>query len=384
MAKKVALVLSGGGFKGAFQVGAIKALQENWTGIVGDDRPFRFDIVAGVSVGALNGLLVSQEKYDDLYTLWNKVATDGVGVIYESKFIDTQPDHSVLYPKPKFTITWDAVKSIFPKTTKNLLWKLIFNRKGLAKTLKEELRSFKSLANNEPLRRLITKYAVVKNIKHTLFMCGYVSLDNGKYYSPNQNEFATDDDLLNAVVASTAMPIVWPPVPNINLKGGASLKNTVDGGLVNVSPLSDVISVISDSKDDYLVIVVNCNSGSIAKEDFSEKNIAQIALRSLTEITIGEVFDKDIKEFMDKNFIAEQVDRRAHGFKIFDYDQKRDASGKRIKYFDHIVISPETGTLGDTLSANWPLSVHREKEGYKIASEKIHRYIKKHQRKSQT
>jgi NTE family protein len=33
MAKKTALVLSGGGFKGAFQVGALKYLKDNWSKI---------------------------------------------------------------------------------------------------------------------------------------------------------------------------------------------------------------------------------------------------------------------------------------------------------------------------------------------------------------
>lgn len=42
---KNALVLSGGGFKGAFQLGAIKELLE---------KGIEFSAVSGVSVGALN------------------------------------------------------------------------------------------------------------------------------------------------------------------------------------------------------------------------------------------------------------------------------------------------------------------------------------------
>lgn len=58
---KTALVLAGGGAKGAYQAGSIKALR---------DLGFKFDIVTGTSIGALNGLLVTQQDYDALYSLW--------------------------------------------------------------------------------------------------------------------------------------------------------------------------------------------------------------------------------------------------------------------------------------------------------------------------
>ena len=47
---KCGLVLSGGGAKGAYQVGVVKALAE--AGV-------RVDAVAGASIGALNGAIVA-------------------------------------------------------------------------------------------------------------------------------------------------------------------------------------------------------------------------------------------------------------------------------------------------------------------------------------
>ena len=58
---KYGLVLSGGGSKGAYESGCMKALQE---------LGYHFDIVTGTSIGALNGLLVAQEDYQKLYELW--------------------------------------------------------------------------------------------------------------------------------------------------------------------------------------------------------------------------------------------------------------------------------------------------------------------------
>jgi len=66
---KTALVLAGGGAKGAYQSGSIKALRE---------LGYEFDIVTGTSIGALNGLLVLQQDYQALYKLWETITMEDV------------------------------------------------------------------------------------------------------------------------------------------------------------------------------------------------------------------------------------------------------------------------------------------------------------------
>ena len=66
---KQALVLAGGGSKGAYQAGCIKALIE---------LGYNFNIVTGTSVGALNGLLVVQKDYEALYKLWDEIKISDV------------------------------------------------------------------------------------------------------------------------------------------------------------------------------------------------------------------------------------------------------------------------------------------------------------------
>lgn len=66
---KQALVLAGGGAKGAYQAGCIKALK---------DLNYDFDIVTGTSIGALNGLLVVQQDYQALYQLWDQMKVSDV------------------------------------------------------------------------------------------------------------------------------------------------------------------------------------------------------------------------------------------------------------------------------------------------------------------
>lgn len=67
--KKNALVLSGGGARGAYQIGVWQALREM-------DIPIH--IVTGCSVGALNGCLITQNRFEDAVELWNRIETPTV------------------------------------------------------------------------------------------------------------------------------------------------------------------------------------------------------------------------------------------------------------------------------------------------------------------
>ena len=67
--QKTALVLSGGGSRGAYQAGAWRALEE--LGI-------KFDMVVGVSVGAINGAMVVQNERVFSEDLWRRIEADNV------------------------------------------------------------------------------------------------------------------------------------------------------------------------------------------------------------------------------------------------------------------------------------------------------------------
>ncbi len=64
MTQKIGLILEGGGAKGAYQAGALEALNE--LGI-------NFDGVAGTSVGALNGSLFVQGGFELVDEVWNEL-----------------------------------------------------------------------------------------------------------------------------------------------------------------------------------------------------------------------------------------------------------------------------------------------------------------------
>ncbi|MGI1691040.1 patatin-like phospholipase family protein [Thermoanaerobacter uzonensis] len=59
------IVLEGGGARGAYQIGAYKALAEEGIDVRG---------VAGTSVGALNGAIIAQGNFEKAYELWHDIS----------------------------------------------------------------------------------------------------------------------------------------------------------------------------------------------------------------------------------------------------------------------------------------------------------------------
>lgn len=58
------LVLEGGGAKGSFHIGALKALFE---------RGYKFDGVMGTSIGAINGAMIAQGDFEKCYEMWQTI-----------------------------------------------------------------------------------------------------------------------------------------------------------------------------------------------------------------------------------------------------------------------------------------------------------------------
>ena len=144
-----ALVLSGGGAKGAFQLGALEVLAESG---------YTYDCVAGVSVGALNGTMVASDRLDRLGTIWRAIERDDV-----------------------FRGRWPWV-----------LFHVLRGRKGLY--------------DNTPLLELIRREVDPDRIDIPLEI-GVVKLESGKYLAirPSSPRFE------ELVFASTSIPIIWPP-----------------------------------------------------------------------------------------------------------------------------------------------------------------------------
>ncbi len=67
--RRTALVLGGGGSRGAYEIGAWQALRE---------LDFTFDMVYGTSIGAINGAMIVQGDFEKTISLWRELNTSDV------------------------------------------------------------------------------------------------------------------------------------------------------------------------------------------------------------------------------------------------------------------------------------------------------------------
>jgi NTE family protein len=236
MAKKTALVLSGGGAKGAFQVGAEKYAREV--------KGYKWDIIAGVSVGALNGVMLAMGKYQRLFDLWNTISNKQV---YTGGFD-----------------LWSIIKLLF---------------------------GAKSFYGNEPLRKMLVQEFEPDKIKVDLRI-GSVSLVTGEY----KQFTAADQHLSEAILASTVMPVIWEPVTV-----SPELLGMVDGGVRNVSPIGDVLDA-----DPGEIVIINCGSENASALAQPPDNVIKIGGRTL-DILLNELFVSDMNEFVRTNRLVQEA-----------------------------------------------------------------------------
>jgi len=173
-----AFVLGGGGLLGACEAGMARALLES--GI----RP---DLVIGTSIGAINGAAIAAdptvEGADRLVQMWGRLSDDDV------------------------------------------LGGSVFGRLGAL------LRTRTSLHAPDELATLLERHLPIRRIEDlpVAFECVAASIERA------QEHWFTSGDLVPAVLASCALPGVFPPVP---IDG----EHYLDGGLVNSIPIARAIA----------------------------------------------------------------------------------------------------------------------------------------------
>jgi NTE family protein len=185
-----ALVLSGGGAKGSYQVGALKH-------ILGELK-VKYDIFCGVSVGAINAAFLSMFSFGEeevaanqLYDLWSQ--------------IDTSKIYKRWYPFGRWHALWE-----------------------------------KSFYDSSPLHELIRGNIHLDKIrlsgKHV--SVGTVSLSSGKYTIFNQES----KHFIDAVIASASFPGMLAPV---EFEG----QLWSDGGVKEISPIKKAVELGADVID---------------------------------------------------------------------------------------------------------------------------------------
>lgn len=235
-----ALVLSGGGSKGAFQVGAL----EHMLG----DLELQYDIIAGISVGALNGAFISQFKAGE-----EKEAIKGLVDVW-----NTVNDRRI------FNLNhWRMKRRPFKRDKVSML------RSALKK-----LSFYDSTPLEEMVEEVLDPFLLWNSGKKLSIGC--VSLSDGEIRHWDENS----KDIVKAVAASAAYPVFFRPV---EIDG----ELWTDGGIRHTTPIEQAISMGATEIDVIL-------TGPIPeKQKFNVGNTVQHLL-AVIGVLLDEVYDTDM------------------------------------------------------------------------------------------
>jgi predicted acylesterase/phospholipase RssA len=189
---KTALVISGGGSKGAFAVGAIELLRE---------KKIIFDLVAGTSTGALIAPLVSTDEIEWLRAIYTRIRTEDI--LRKRNVFDI--------------ITHDAIYDSNP------LWSLI--NSIITQGRYEEI-----------IESPIDLYLTTVNLQ-----TGQIEYWNQRQSGPVGGSKSDDgpisrQTLQRAMLASASEPVL---MPNVRITEGGD--QYTDGGVREIAPLKIVV-----------------------------------------------------------------------------------------------------------------------------------------------
>ena len=262
MALKNALVLSGGGAKGAFQVGVLDVL-------IGE-RGLDFQVLCGVSVGALNAASLAQARFDarkpaaSLENLREELAK------LKRLWLEEIKGNGSIYSK-----------GLLSEAGAILGADSIYKPTGLRKLLKERLDPQRVIDSGRKLR------------------IGLVNLETGQYQTAKGDPDHADQ-LRDQVLASATMPFYFPPVP---LEGSG----WADGGLRNITPLAEAFV----EKPDSIYAVFTSPLGRRLPGEKIEQGFLGLKANAFTflgrsvQILVDEVYNTDVEGAADWNAVIQ-------------------------------------------------------------------------------
>lgn len=213
--KEYALVLAGGGTKGAYQVGVWQALQE---------LNIKIKAIAGASIGSLNGALMLQDNFKQMLELYENIEITNI---------------------MKITDEIDQNKNLFDISNLKKFIHTYITNKGI---------------ENTPLREMINKYVDIDKIYNSDIDFGIItySVKNKEPLQLFKNEIPKNE-MVDYLLASSCFPIFKAQ------KIGNS--EYMDGGLYDNSPMNMLIE-----KGYKNIIVANINGVGFYKKT-KDKNI---------------------------------------------------------------------------------------------------------------
>jgi NTE family protein len=227
-----ALILGGGGARGAYEAGVVAGLTERE----------RFDIICGTSIGAINGMYVAQGTPERLAEVWRTLSSRRVTQL--------KPELASLL------LLWQAASGLMRSPFSQKASHAVSMLRALPQlATASRLPHLLGLFESGNARTVIQEIADFNQLSRT-FIVGVTNLNTGHgeafaYFPPEQREaeeaFHAAEraepihagNYVDAVAASAALPPVYDPVPILCADGVERL--FADGGFTNNAPLRQAI-----------------------------------------------------------------------------------------------------------------------------------------------
>jgi len=216
--KEYAIVFAGGGTKGSYQVGVIKALKE--LGI-------KINAVAGSSIGTINGALFASGEDIKLEKLYKNIKMQDILALREKNKID--PNENLFNPKNIFKIIEEVLAT-----------------KGIS---------------NEPLKELLKENLDLDKLYSSKIDFGFITFDVDKKKGVElYKEDIPKDKMIDYILASSCFPIFKPQSINE--------KKYLDGGIFDNMPISLLVK-----KGYKNIILIDINGiGRIRRNIYKDVN----------------------------------------------------------------------------------------------------------------
>ncbi len=265
-----ALVLSGGGVRGAFQAGVVHRLAEAGHG--------PWEVVCGVSAGALNAVLAVQDRFDAMLRLWEEQAARGLTAF-----------------RSRLDAATVAAAAVAPGI---VAW--------------ADLQALDGLYDNRELAEILDPFTA--SLPARLESCGrqlrlgVVCLQTGEYVAADPLRDVFPHEITALALASTAIPLAFDPVPLELRREGLACSGRrcqfVDGGARNVTPLADAIAAARDAGIELDGIdVVLCTPFGLEPAAHEFHGLLEIGLRA-EDVLVDEIYRNDIELFRRANLLA--------------------------------------------------------------------------------
>ena len=243
---KIGLVLSGGGGKGAYELGVWKALNEL-------NIAKYIDVFSGASIGAFNAVLFAQDDMNAAERLWEEVTMEKLAPVSKAILIKKGVE---------LAVGWKCIN---------------FAKRYMCQSLES------GIVSKDGAIDIINRYLKVGEVKRRGKICyaACTKLPNFKAEYFKINDY--DDELgKNIVIASASLPRIYDCTEILGNK-------YIDGGVADNTPIQPVY----DEGCDIIIVVLLSKISEIDKRLYPNAKIIEIMPKTLNENTIKGTLNLD-------------------------------------------------------------------------------------------